>query len=182
VSFDRALAGGGVAAACCSLAFASYMIGDRDRQPYIPGAEYLAIFAKPSRGIQAPAHPAPALARLESPADANGIDPTPTGSIAAASRADPPDGASPPSVHYRLVAASRDLAWVESEAGFRRVKPGDVLPTLGRVVAIEQRDGRWILLTERAETLELNEASPSEGAPTPDERFSRRMIFGRPAQ
>src|SRR5579883_3306620 len=99
------------------MAFAGYMIADRGRQPYFPGLEYLAIFSKPSHGLRVAAHPAPpaAFARLDPPGDADGVDPTPTGSIASAARADPPDGAGLPPPRYRLVSATRAAAWVESE-------------------------------------------------------------------
>ncbi len=180
---DRALAGCGVALALWSMAFAGYMISDRDRQPYFLGLEYLAIFTKPSHGLRVAAHPAPpaALARLDAPSDQNGVDPTPTGSIASATRADPPDGAGLPPPRYRLVSASRAAAWVESELGFRQVKPGEILSGFGWVAAIEQRNGRWALVADSGSILELSDAvsfSPAEQ--DPDKRFARRMIFGRP--
>jgi hypothetical protein len=182
LSTDHALIGSGVATAFCALAFAGYMIGNSDRQPYFPGSEYLAIFAKPNHGIQVAAHPSPAIARRDAPGDPNGVDPTPTGSIQRASRADPPDGAALPALRYRLVAASRDLAWVESELGFRQIKPGEVLPGLGRIAAIEQRNGRWTVTTDTAVTLELNDSAAASRDATGDGRFARQMIFGRQAQ
>jgi hypothetical protein len=182
LSIDRMLIGGGLATAFCSLAFAGYMIGDRDRRPYFPGGEYLAIFARPNHGIQVAAHPSPAIARLDAPGDPHGVDPTPTGSIQSPSRADPPDGAALPSLRYRLVAASRDAAWVESELGFRQIKPGEVLPGLGRIAAIEQRNGRWTVTTDNALTLELNDGASVSSEATGGGRFARPMIFGREAR
>ncbi|HLW91263.1 MAG TPA: hypothetical protein VKS78_08190 [Roseiarcus sp.] len=179
VTMDRVLTTGGVAAAFCSIAFAGYMIGDRDRQPYFPGQEYLAIFARPSRGLPvAAAHPSPPLAHVAASGDPTSIDPTPTGAIAPG--ADPPAGASPPDSHYRLVSVDRGEAWVENGTGFRKVKAGDVLPALGRVEAIEKRNGHWFLETASGVALELSDAAldPSSG-PGPERRFARRMIFGR---
>jgi hypothetical protein len=181
LSTDKALVGGGIAAAMCSIAFAGHMIADRDRHPFFPGGEYLAIFAKPNHGIQVAAHPSPQIARQDAPTDPNGVDPTPTGSITGASHADPPDGAALPSLRYRLVAASRETGWVESELGFKQVRLGDVLTGLGRVTAIERRNGRWTLTTDSSLTLELNEDASSSQDPG-DERFAKRMIFGRQAQ
>ena len=183
LSGDRALIGGGFALAFCSLTFAGYMIGDRDRQPYFPGSEYLAIFARPSHGhgIQVAAHPAPLLARLDR--DAGGVDPMPTGSIRTTMRADPPDGAGLPPPRYRIVSAKGNAAWVESELGFRQVKPGDILSGFGRVAAIERRNGRWALVADSGSILELSDAvalSPAEQSP--DGRFARWMIFGHQPQ
>ena len=181
LTVDRALVGTGFGLAFCSLAFAGYMIGDRDRQPFFPGGEYLAIFAKPSHGLPVAAHPAPTFARLDSPGDANGVDPTPTGSIVSAVRSEPPDGAGLPPPRYRVVSASLDDAWVESELGFRQVKPGDVLSGFGRVATIERRNGRWALVADSGSILELSDAVPFPPAEeNPDRRFARPMIFGQP--
>jgi hypothetical protein len=180
---DRALAGGGVVLALCSLSFAGYMIGDHNRQPYFHGGEYLAIFSKPSRGIQVAAHPSPALARLNMPDDPNGVDPTPTGAIPRATRPEPPDGAGLPPARYRLVAAKDQTAWVESEYGFRQVKLGESLPGFGHVAAIEKRNGRWALVTDTGSMLELTDPAPLSHADSePEGRFKRPMIFERGAQ
>jgi hypothetical protein len=176
-TIDHALAGGGVATAFCSLAFAGFMIGDKHRQPYFPGGEYLAIFARPNHGFQVAAHPAPTLVQTAS-IESNGVDPTPTGSIASPSRADPPDGAALPPQRYRLVSASRETAWIEGDRGFRQIRPGEVLPGLGRIATIERRSGRWTVTTDSGLTLELKDdaASPDTKG---DPRFARQMIFGR---
>ena len=179
-SIDHALAGGGFATAFCSLAFAGYMISDHVRQPYFPGAEYLAIFAKPNHGAQVAAHPAPTAAPKTAANDPNGVDPTPTGSIGPF-RGETPDGATATPQRYRLVAASREAAWVESEFGFRQIKPGEVLPGLGRIAAIERRNGRWTMITEKGLMLELMDDAASPDAKG-DARFARQMIFGRQAQ
>jgi hypothetical protein len=177
-TIDHALAGGGFATAFCSLAFAGFMISDKHRQPYFPGGEYLAIFAKPNHGFQVAAHPAPTLVQTAAVTDSNGVDPTPTGSITGPSRADPPDGAGLPPQRYRLVSATREAAWVEGDRGFRQIKPGEVLPGLGRIAAIERHNGRWTVTTDSGSTLELKDdaASPDTKG---DPRFSRQMIFGR---
>jgi hypothetical protein len=181
---DRALVGSGVAMAFCSVVFAGYMITDTDRQPYFPGLEYLAIFTQPShvRPVQVAAHPAPMLARLETPGDA-GVDPTPTGSIGPASRAEPPDAAGLPPPRYRIVSSNGEAAWLESELGFRQIKPGEVLSGFGRVSAIERRNGRWALVADNGSILQLSESSgqPSDDE-SPDRRFARPLIFGREPQ
>jgi hypothetical protein len=178
---DHALVGSGVTMAFCSVVFAGYMITDIDRRPYFPGIEYLAIFSQPSHGrpTQVAAHPAPMLARLETSGD-SGVDPTPTGSIGPASRVEPPDAAGLPPPRYRIVSSNGEAAWLESELGFRQIKPGEVLSGFGRVSAIERRNGRWALVADNGSILQLGESSgqPSEDE-GPDRRFARPMIFGR---
>ena len=181
---DRALVGSGVAMAFCSVVFAGYMIADTDRRPYFPGLEYLAIFSQPSHGrpVQVAAHPAPMLARLETEGD-SGVDPTPTGSIGRPSRAEPPDAAGLPPPRYRIVSSNGEAAWLESELGFRQIKPGEVLSGFGRVLAIERRNGRWALIADNGSILQLSESSgqPSEDEGS-DRRFARPLIFGRQPQ
>ena len=175
LTIDRALAGGGVAAAFFSFAFAGYMVADRGRQPHFAGQQYLAIFAKPRRPSP-PAPSAPVLARAEAPSGPSGIDPTPTGSISAPRSANPASPAAPlPPSSYRLVAATPGHAWIESETGYRQVKPGDVLPGLGRIEAIEERDGQWVALTENGQAIGSGDEGPP--AQAADTRFKRRMIF-----
>ncbi len=185
VTADRTLVGGGVAMAFCSVVFAGYMITDGGRQPYFPGLEYLAIFSQPSHGrpTQVAAHPAPMLARLESPGDANGVDPTPTGSIGASSPTEPPDAAGLPPPRYRIVSASRDAAWLENEHGFRQIRPGEALSGFGRIAAIERRNGRWALVAQSGSILQLSDSNTeSFGDQRPQDRFIRPMIFGRQPQ
>jgi hypothetical protein len=185
VTTDRALVGGGVGMAFCSVVFAGYMITSNP-QPYFPGLEYLAIFSQPSHGrpVQVAAHPAPILARLETPGDPNGVDPTPTGSIGASGgRGEPPDAAGLPPPRYRIVSASRDAAWLESERGFRQVRPGEALSGFGRIVAIERRKGGWALVADSGSILQLSESdAQSFGDQGPGGRFIRPMIFGRQPQ
>jgi hypothetical protein len=157
------------------------MIRDNGRQPYFPGGEYLAIFSKPNHRVEVAAHLAPTPARTAASNDANGVDPTPTGSIARLSSADPPDGAALPPQRYRLVAATRETAWVESERGFRQIKAGEALPGLGRIAAIERRNGRWTMTTDSGLMLELKDDA-ALGDAKGDSRFSRQMIFGRQAR
>jgi len=169
------LAGGGVAAAFCSLAFAGYMVSDKTRMPHFGGEEYLTLFASPRGGAQvARAAPPIAAVRDEARRADPAVDPTPTGSIEAAPIARV--GGASPNPHYTLVAASPSLAWLESEDGYRPVRPGDVVPGLGRVAAIEQRASRWVLLTDSGVQLQWIDA-PAEAAAAAGSRFSRPLIF-----
>jgi hypothetical protein len=174
VTIDHAIAGSGVLAACCSVTFAGYMISDRTRQPYFPGIQYLSIFARPNHGVEVAAH-APDATAADSQAAKAGVDPTPTGSITAA-KTDLIEGAS----RLRLLAANQDIAWIESDKGFRQVKPGDILPGLGRVLSITERGGRWLVHIEGGATLALASGAVNPLVSASDTRFARRMIFDAP--
>jgi hypothetical protein len=52
-----------------------------------------------------------------------------------------------------LVSASNDHAVVGSDEGLRRVTVGAVIPTLGQVVKIERRDGRWSVVFSSGKVL-----------------------------
>jgi hypothetical protein len=75
-----------------------------------------------------------------------------------------------------LVAAEFGFAWVREGTRIFSVRPGDLVPRLGRVGAIVRRDGRWILVGDAGAVL-LSSVDPD---PTTDPRapFRREMIFG----
>jgi hypothetical protein len=151
---DVALAGVGLATATGSVVFAGAMLMRDDHAPGVNGLEYLAIFARPRGG-----------AKTAEPPVAT-IDTTPVGSIG---RAGPPemDG-------YAIVAARADFAWVREGARIFAVRPGDVLPRLGRVSAVMRREGRWTIVGDAGTAL----VSGTAAAPEPGGPFARRLIFG----
>jgi hypothetical protein len=162
---DIALVGAGFATAAASVVFAGAMLMRGDHAPAINGLQYLAIFARPRGAVKPTEDVAPAR-----PVDFAGatIDPAPVGSIGAAA----PTAAA----GYSLVAAQPDFAWIRDGERIFAVRPGDVAPRLGRVVAITRRDGRWILVGEGGVTL-LSSGDPAPNA-DPRATFGRRMIFG----
>jgi hypothetical protein len=92
-------------------------------------------------------------------------DPIETSSVEAAEpplsgtgSAEQPDGWSGPPVRYRLYMVIRGTAFVEAmDAPNRPILPADVgyrLPGAGRVIALEQRRGKWVVVTTRTEILE----------------------------
>ena len=174
---DRLLGASGVVIACCSLAFAGYMLADKDRPPRIAGMEYLSIFARPSHSpATAPPLKAPVVAEAMNQRAAQSIDPTPTGSIldqAASGRpvnliltpmrdADPKASSFP----YRILDVSNGEALIANRTGFRRVRAGDVLSDLGRVDAIEKRGDHWVLLVQNGAALEWPGRTPTAAGPT----------------
>jgi hypothetical protein len=201
---DFALVGAGAAMAIGSIIFAGAMLLQDNRLPRISGMQYLAIFAKP-RGSPPPilagsppaaANPRVAAGALDmaqtgsiahGPADVPDLAPTgsiahgpagvpdlaPTGSIAHG-----PAGGSTSAGSYRIVAVEPGMAWLSNGSEIRTVKPGEVVPSLGRVGSIERRDGRWALVDESGATLLTTDKPKATGLGYVDGPFARRMIFG----
>jgi hypothetical protein len=146
---DLALLAASLFTAAGAVGFAGYMAMWGTSGPLINGMEYLAIFAQPSHV-------------------GRDVDMNPVGSILR----DAPEHVG----GYALVGAEPRFAWLREGNRIFAVRPGDDLPRLGRVAAIEQRDGRWELLDEKGATLiagALVDLAPSAGG-----RFDKRMIFG----
>ena len=77
---------------------------------------------------------------------------------------------------YRLREAFRSNALVESGRGVIDVQPGDVLPGVGRVIAILKRAGRWVVSTE---TGDIVGGAPGQArASTPRRRPVYREQYG----
>jgi hypothetical protein len=154
---DLALIGGSLATATGAVALAGYMMMRGEGSPLINGVQYLAIFAQPSHPHAGDGASAP-----------DDVDMNPVGAI-------PHDGKDQVA-GYQLVGAQERFAWIRQGARIFAVHPGDDVPSLGRVSAIELRDGRWALVDEKGGTLlvsALSEVARSAGG-----RFDKRMIFG----
>ncbi|WP_374305237.1 hypothetical protein [Methylocella sp.] len=130
---DRALAAAGVAAAAASTLFAGAMMSRDNSRPTFGGIEHLMIFAQPIGG------PAARDAR------AAGVDPDATGSIA-------PRALGAKAYVLRHAAGTGLVA--EGPKGRFDVRPGAELPGAGAVLAVENRNGRWRVETERGVILE----------------------------
>ena len=50
---------------------------------------------------------------------------------------------------YVLRSVTKGVALVDGPDGLREIRLGTVLPYAGLVTAIEQRDGRWVVITSR---------------------------------
>ena len=173
---DRLLGASGVVIACSSLAFAGYMLADKDRPPRIAGMEYLSIFARPSHSV-ATAAPieAPVVAQATNQPAVPEIDPTPTGSILDQAASGRPVNliltpvrnieAKTASSPYAIVSVSNGQALIANQAGARRVRAGDVLPDFGRINAIEKRGDHWVLLMQNGAPLEWPQRPPAATAP-----------------
>ena len=56
------------------------------------------------------------------------------------------------------------------------MRPGDQVPRLGRISAIEQRDGRWTLVDAKGAAMLVS--SQQELSSSAAGKFDKRMIFG----
>jgi hypothetical protein len=118
---DLALVGGGLATAIGAVALAGYMMTRGEHAPIVNGVQYLAIFAQPSHPHRDDDAPAPV-----------GVDINPVGAISHDGK-DQVAG-------YQMVGAQQSFAWIREGARIFAVHPGDEVPSLGRIGAIEMRD------------------------------------------
>ena len=152
---DLALIGASVFTAAGAVGFAGYMTLTGVGAPMIFGMDHLAIFAQPS-------HLHHAEPPKFGPVDMNAIGAIPH-------EKDHVGG-------YALVGAQARFAWLREGNRIFAVRPGEDVPRLGRIAAIEQRDGRWTLVDENGAPMIIS-AIP-DLAPSAGGRFDKRMIFG----
>ena len=169
---DWALHGLGVGAATASAGFATYALVFSTGE-VVPSGNFN-IFARYDHLYQAPTvrrgadtetasapedAPAPP-ARSAVAAKGDGIDFTPTGTLAAASDAAEGDAKAVQTGAGRTASANRALpnfklrdvfdgkALVESRSSLSVVRPGSVLDGAGQVLSIEKRGDQWVVLTQ----------------------------------
>ena len=171
---DAALGGVGFALAGLSLLFACEMIGT-PRKAYIPGMQYLAIFAQPNSSAPDPARRSSPPAYAQS-VTATGVDYAPTASIPNGRQQQAEDKPAEEPMGYEILSATKDAAWLRRGSQINEVHKGDRVPGLGKIVSIEQLKGRWRLLLESGES-ELPE-KPRRGPGT--KPFARPLIFDGP--
>lgn len=58
-------------------------------------------------------------------------------------------------VHFRLVYAAAGRAMIADETGMWVVQRGSLLPDNSKVAGIEERDGKWVLVTSAERVVEL---------------------------
>lgn len=63
----------------------------------------------------------------------------------------------PAPVDFKLVHIANARAMIEDDSGIFVVQRGDILPDSSRVASIEERDGRWVLVTDLGLVLDLPE-------------------------
>jgi hypothetical protein len=150
LTFDHGLVAAGIAAAVGSASFAGFMLAHDNSPPIFGGIEHLMIFAQPIHG-----HRPPLLERLET----RSVDYRATGSIEPRPVSNAAGGESPRSdekqdsargalAGYVLRFAPRGDVFVEGPKGSFVAVPGANLPNAGRILSIQNRNGRWVVMTE----------------------------------
>ena len=77
---------------------------------------------------------------------------------------------------YRVRDVYNGAALVESSRGMIGVERGEVVPGVGRVLAIEKRAGRWVVVTEDGEI--TGDGRAPARAPAPRRRHFDRELYG----
>lgn len=149
---DQILVSTGLAAALASAGFAVMMMSTDHSHPMFGGIEHLMLFAQPLHR-----NDPTLMARTEKEQPAEpGIDYNTTGTIPhrqlpGVDRDDLPPlrlPATEPVIKAYVVQEARiGIALVQGRGAAYRVLPGAFLPGAGRVLSIEQRDGRWVVVT-----------------------------------
>lgn len=98
------------------------------------------------------------LAEPADPIETSSVDAAGPSPSSTRSARQPPDGWSGPPARYRLYTVIRGTAFVEAmDMPNRPILPADVgyrLPGAGRVIALEQRGGRWVVVTTQTEIVQ----------------------------
>lgn len=164
LTIDHGLVAAGMAAAIGSATFAGYMIADDDNHRMSEGAEYFTLFAQPfaagSREDEIGAGRAEdrpsdfnvtgsiAHQAFDGPVENRG-DPEAQSNSEPRSNNDQPQAAPRRIVvkGYVLRFVHKGVALVQGAQGSYAVTPGVILPEAGRVLSIERRSGRWVVVT-----------------------------------
>jgi hypothetical protein len=150
-SVDKAIVSAGVGTAAASAGFAVFMLSTDHSHPSFNGIEHLMLFAQPLHG-----RPSPLVAKDQTTGPAPGVDYSATGVIPRRGQAasDPRDTARPampetePVIKtYVLEQADFGVAVVQGRGSAYRIRPGAYLPGAGRIISIEQRGDKWVVVT-----------------------------------
>jgi hypothetical protein len=148
---DQAIVAGGFVAALASAGFAGVMMTADNSHPSFGGIEHLMLFAQPIHG-----QPPVAIAQGQNAGRPDDIDYSTTGSIRRKeprlmdgnqAAMGPPELTEPIIKSYVLQQAEAGVAVVQGRGTAYRVQAGTLLPGAGRVLSVEQRDGKWVVVT-----------------------------------
>jgi hypothetical protein len=165
---DLTLKSVGVACAVGSVWFAAHMVTHQDGGPRVNAMEDFAIFAQPNRihAVEA----AVRAAAIESDARKTGraisIDMTPIGVVPV----NPSPKPAPPRREVRIVELNAEDALIETPEGYRRVKIGDEIQEIGKIISIRRMGEYWIVvasLRSLAQAAPSIESSPFRGGGAP---------------
>ncbi len=134
----------GVACAIGSVSFAGYLFTHQEGGPRVNSMQDFAIFAQPSRlqAVEAAVRAAAADSDARRTGRAISIDMTPIGAVSPSQVRKP--GA--PRHDVRIVELNAEDALLETADGYRRVRVGDEIPEIGKVISIRRMGEYWILV------------------------------------
>ncbi len=152
---DLALKSAGVACAVGSVCFAAFMFTHQQGDPRVFAIKDFAIFAQPNRlgAVEDAVKTAAETRRWRWRGHAVSIDMTPVGAVRLR-HSETPDRRR----QVRIVELNADNALLETREGYRRVRVGDQMPGLGKIIGIRRMDGYWIVV---ASLRSLAQAAPS---------------------
>jgi hypothetical protein len=144
---DLALKGFGLACACGSAWFAVHMFNHQEGGPRINAMEDFAIFAQPNRihAVEAAVRAAAADKDPRRTGRAIEIDMTPIGVTPAREKRT----AAAPRRDVKIVELNAEDALLETPSGYRRVKLGDEIPEVGKILSIRRMSDYWIVVASQ---------------------------------
>ncbi|MCW2284630.1 hypothetical protein M2323_002517 [Rhodoblastus acidophilus] len=154
---DLALKGVGLACAAGSVWFAAYMVNHQGEAPRVNAMEEFALFAQPNRvrAVEAALRGAPAQSDPKRTGKVLEIDMTPIG----ATQIRAPAKAETARRDLRIVELNPDSALLETSEGYRRIRVGDDMPEIGKIIAIRRMAEYWIVV---ASVRSLAQAAPPD--------------------
>ncbi|WP_041367398.1 hypothetical protein [Methylocella silvestris] len=142
----------GVVVAVGSVSFAAVMISRDNSHPLFGGVEHLMIFAQPIGGSHNHSEPAESQKHPVDYSATGSIDQSGHMDVAAgAAKRGETSAAAPRGAlkGYVVSFSAKDAIMVQSAKGSFAAAPGTALPDAGRILSIENRNGRWVVVTER---------------------------------
>lgn len=154
-AIDRILAGAGVVLACSAAMFPWYVFFNPDKfgirvQPMDQTRDLPQVDARNVFSVS----PMALVSREEREQKVpDNLDPMPTATTSNAASNDPDKSPAKPvqpfpgGDGFRLLHVSNGRAMIEDASGLFMVKVGSVLPDNSRVATLEQRNGKWVIIT-----------------------------------
>jgi hypothetical protein len=166
-TIDRILAATGIALACGAAFFPWYVFFNEEKfgirvaewertrdLPEGPGRDVfsvspLALVDRDDEGGDGAAEPEPVDQIITATVPTIGLEPP---EVTDAPASQPFPGKS----GFRLLHVANGRALIEDKAGMYLVRVGSILPDNSRVATLEQRDGKWVIVTSAGEIVQNN--------------------------
>ncbi|PPQ32352.1 hypothetical protein CCR94_05965 [Rhodoblastus sphagnicola] len=143
-----------------SVWFAAHMVNHQGEAPRVWAMEEFSLFTQPNRvrAVEAAVRSVPMQNDPRRTGRVLEIDMTPIG---ATQVRQPVKSENAARRDLRIVDLNADSALLETTEGYRRIKVGDELPEIGRIIAIRRMAEYWIVV---ASLRSLAQAAPPNGA------------------